>query len=382
MKTDQTKPTHKRSPNPNVSASSGGAKTIVFGFLLLLSLGVLAWWAVRNLRSDKRADSTVAVIGTAPRVAAQTEQQLRQRRQAFFEAEILAKLDATDESNRMAAKRCVQRLEQNFAGYRAGIDDFVQDITGMGSRFGILKRMPGGWWSGDDRVSSFITEKFATHLFTEKTLTEDLRTAWEGFREDVRANQRDLLTRTQAAISHSDLPPIKIDDYETFFAAVNDQISALADDEAKTSVTEGLVTLVVSEAGSTAVGMIAGRVIAGLTASSATAVAASGGATAGGAAAGAAGGSIVPGPGTVAGFVVGLGVGLVIDYWMNKKTAAALEAQLRQYIDQMESELIRGAVESDTSQPGIQAGMDTACERLRNGVHKRLFEIIVLEPSS
>jgi len=260
----------------------------------------------------------------------------------------------------------------------------VDDITGIKSRFGILKRMPGGWWNSDERVNQYVTKKFEQHLFSEATLTDDLQSSLETFRNDVCANQRELLTRTRAAISHSDLPPIELDDYESFFEIISQQIHALAGEEAKTSVTDGLVSLIVSEAGSTAVGMIAGGFVAGLTASSATAIAASGGAAVGGAAVGAAGGSMVPGPGTIAGFGVGLVVGLVIDYWMTNQTAASLRTGLLQYIDRIESNLLNGPASDQANmdaRQGIASGIDTACELLRDGVHRRLFAIIVLEQS-
>lgn len=358
-------------------------RSVFYGVMFLLSVGFFGWWVAGGFALPAAKPIPQPALKVAPALV-DDELAMRHRRAAFFESQVLSTLESVDESNRAAATRCLHRIKKNFEGYRSGVDAFVNDITGIKSRFGILKRMPGGWWSSDDRVSQYVAEKFSTHLFSEETLTEDLRISLEIFREDVRANQRELLTRTQAAISQFDLPPLRLDDYETFFSVVNQQINELAGDEAKTSVTDGLVALIVSETGATAVGMVAGRFVAGLTASSATAVATAGGATAGGAAAGAAGGSMVPGPGTIAGFAVGLVVGLGIDYWMNQQTAAALREELVAYIDRIESDLLNGS-SSDASnsgvQPGIASGIDLACERLRDGVHQRLFDLIVLEQS-
>jgi len=326
------------------------------------------------------------VPGSATQLAQVDRQdQERKRRTEFFETRVLADLAATDESNRLAAARCVSRIQQNFQQYRDGVAGFVDELTGLKTRFGILKRMPGGWWNEDDRVALYVTEKFERHLFSEEKLTSDLRDALEGFREEVRANHLGLLSRTQAAIDQSDLPPIKLADYETFFAVVTKNINDLADDEARASVTEGLVTLLISEAGSTAVGIIAGRLIVSLGASTAASVATAGGATTGGAAAGAAGGSIVPGAGTIVGFGLGLVAGFGIDYWMNEQTAAKLRTELLQYINSMESDLLLGSfvdtADSGTTPQGVQVGVDAVCERLRDGVHQRLYEIIVLEQS-
>jgi len=356
-------------------------RAIVYGSLLGIAVIVLLLFIVTKDPSKSSGD-----VSLAPQVAqVDRSVQERKRRTEFFETRVLADLEATDELNLLAAARCVSRIEQNFQRYRDGVDGFVEELTGLQARFGILKRMPGGWWNKDDRVGTYVTEKFERHLFSEEKLTSDLRDALEGFREEVRANHLALLSRTQAAIDQSDLPPIKLDEYETFFAVVTKNINDLADDEARTSVTDGLVTLFISEAGSTAVGLIAGRLIVSLGASTAASVATAGGATAGGAAAGAAGGSIVPGAGTVIGFGLGLIAGFGIDYWMNEQTAAKLRTELLLYINSMESDLLLGPVvdASDDSKPpqGVQVGVGAVCERLRDGVHQRLYEIIVLEQS-
>ena len=356
-------------------------RAIVYGSLLAIAVVVLLLFIVTKDPSKSSGD-----VSLAPQVAqVDRSVQERKRRTEFFETRVLADLEATDELNRLAAVRCVSRIEQNFQRYRDGVDGFVEELTGLQARFGILKRMPGGWWNKDDRVGTYVTEKFELHLFSEEKLTSDLRDALEGFREEVRANHLALLSRTQAAIDQSDLPPIKLDEYETFFAVVTKKINDLADDEARTSVTDGLVTLFISEAGSTAVGMIAGRLIVCLGASTAASVATAGGATAGGAVAGAAGGSIVPGAGTVVGFGLGLIAGFGIDYWMNEQTAAKLRTELLLYINAMESDLLLGPVvdaSDDSKTPqGVQVGVGAVCERLRDGVHQRLYEIIVLEQS-
>lgn len=359
---------------------------LVYGVLIVMAGAVLAWWlrgwVVPSSANETRieepasADSIVAPIDPLVSQAAE-----RARRAAFFEASVLTNLGQTDAANRAAAKRCVERIQANFRGYRGGVDAFVDELMGIKSRFGILKRMPGGWWNEDERVGEYITEKFERHLFSESKLSEDLSHALEQFRDEVRANHRELLSRTQAAVEQSDLPPISLDDYDSFFSAVNKEISELATGEAKTSVTDGLVTLVVSEAGSAAVGMIAGRLVTSIGASTAAAVATSGGATAGSAAAGAATGSVVPGPGTLVGFGVGLVIGFGIDYWMTNQTSAQLRTELLLYINSIESDLLLGPVSENPEElsVGIETGVVKACDQLQEGVHQRLYEIIVLE---
>jgi len=369
----------------------------VYGSLLLLSFLVLIWWTKQGplgptAPNAAPVDRQTSVTDKVAEVV-DTEALERARRTEFFESQVLDNLKHADSSNRLAAKRCLERIERNFQSYRKGVDGFVDELLGLKSRFGILKRMPGGWWNDDERVSEYITEKFERHLFSEEKLTSDLREALEAFRNEVRANHRELLSRTRAAVEQSDLPPIELDDAKSFFANVSAEISELAQSEAKTSVSEGLVTLVVSEAGSAAVGMIVGRLVTNIGVSTATALAASGGATAGSAAAGAASGSLLPGPGTVVGFGVGLVIGFGIDYWMTSQTAAQLRTELLLYINAIETDLMLGpAVHEDQSAHaqsahaqsaprGLRSGVELACDQLNTGVHNRLYEIIVLDQS-
>jgi hypothetical protein len=354
---------------------------LVYAFLTAAGIAVVIWWLIqRNATASLKPEAAEPNIADVLELV-DAKAIERARRAKFFEAQVIANLENADSANRLAAKRCVQRIQSNFQAYRGGVDGFVDELLGIKSRFGILKRMPGGWWREDDRVGKYITEKFERHLFSEAKLSSDLREALEQFREDVRANHRELLSRTQAAVAQSDLPPINVDDYDSFFSAVNKQISSMASVEAKTSVSDGLVTLVVSEAGSAAVGMIAGRLITSIGTSTAAAVAASGGATAGTAAAGAASGSVVPGAGTIVGFGVGLVIGFGIDYWMTNQTASELRTELMLYINAIESDLLLGPISDNPEEPaiGIEKGMVNACDQLQEGVHQRLYEIIVLE---
>ncbi len=357
--------------------------------LLAVAFTVLVaslWQSPREptVAPDKTSSSNSTSPPKSVDSLAERQARERQRRQEFFQGVVTANLTAAQQANEDAAQRCLTRIASNFDRYRKGVDPFVDDVLGLRTRLGLLKRMPGDWWSGDERVKQYIVQKFEQHLFSEQSLTADLRIALEAFQAEVHANQRALLVDTQAAIDQSDLPPIQLDDYETFFAAVTQQINDLAREEAKTSVREGLTTLVVSEAGSAVVGMIAARLVTSIAASSTAAVATTGGAAASGAAAGAAGGSFVPGAGTIAGFVAGLVVGLGIDFWMTNQTAEKLQGELIQYIQQIESDLMHGPKSSDNAQQdqGIQAGLQNACRYLNQSVTSRMREIIVEETRS
>ncbi len=190
-------------PVPNLS-SSGRLAAWLWGVLLLVAVVVV----VTSLRSISNKPTVAPEIASQqPSSVVPNDSPLKleqQRRQAFFESVVTENLTATQQANEDATHRCLARIEANFDRYRKNVDPFVDDVLGLGTRFGLLKRMPGGWWSGDDRVRQYIMQKFEQHLFSEKKLTDDLRLALEEFRAEIQANQRSLLVKTQAAIDQSD----------------------------------------------------------------------------------------------------------------------------------------------------------------------------------
>ena len=107
----------------------------------------------------------VPVVASADRVVA---------RARFFDSEVEPEIEKTDQLNREAAERCVRRLRGIVTEYRYRVEPFVEDLTSISTRFGIISRMPGGWWSEDGRVEDYVAEKFEKHLFSEKKLLADV----------------------------------------------------------------------------------------------------------------------------------------------------------------------------------------------------------------
>ena len=120
------------------------------------------------------------------------------RRAHFYDAEVEPLIAKTDALNREAADRCIKRLEQVFAGYHAGVRPFVEDLTSISTRFGIVRRMPGNWWRQDNRIQNYVQDKFEQHLFSERKLLDDITAVLSEFRNDVDANQKRMLISVQA----------------------------------------------------------------------------------------------------------------------------------------------------------------------------------------
>ena len=138
-------------------------------------------------------------------------------RAAFFDAEVEPLIAETDSANREAAERCVARMGQMIDRYRDGIDPFVDDLTSISTRFGIIRRMPGDWWKEDDRIKKYVRKKFERHLFSEHKLTGDVAEVLNDFRDEIDANQKRMLAEVQASLDTADLPEVEIGQYDRFF---------------------------------------------------------------------------------------------------------------------------------------------------------------------
>ena len=308
-------------------------------------------------------------------------------RATFFDEQVEPQIDATDRLNREAAERCVQKLGRIIDNYRRHVPPFVEDLTSLSTRLGIVRRMPGGWWNEDRRVESYIEEKFESHLFSQQSLMRDVAGALEQFRVDVDANQKRMLASVRASLNTADLPEVKVEEYEQFFASVAQQLNDYSTKQGSSSVYNAITVLVMSEAGSYAAITIVSGLIARLGAMASTTVAA-GGVTAGASAAGAGGGSLAGPVGTAVGLGVGLVIGLTIDWWMTERFEDELTIQMMGYMNALEEAILHGTPTSAStikteSPQGIAEALPLVCDQLKLAYRERFYEqIVMVEPSS
>lgn len=296
-------------------------------------------------------------------------------RARFYDETVEPQIVATDRLNREAADRCVARIVRLVDGYRRGVDPFVDDLTSISTRLGIVRRMPTDWWYQDQGVSSYVQEKFQSHLFSEEKLTSDIASVLTNFRAEVDANQRRMLTDVKAALTTSDLPRINLDAYEPFFAQVASDLQSYSTQQGATSVTNGITTLLVSEAGSFVAVSVVGSLLTRFTIAGAATAAVGASATAGGTAVGAGGGSLVGPAGTAVGFVVGFGVGLAIDWYLTDQFRADLSTQMKGFLDSLQSTLLVG--EPNQTDDGLAAVLPSVCDDLRAAYRERFYQQIV-----
>ena len=322
-------------------------------------------------------------------------------RASFFDNEVEPEIEKTDQRNREAAERCVRRLRGIVREYRYQVEPFVEDLTSISTRVGIISRMPGAWWSEDERVEDYVAVKFEKHLFSEKKLLADVTGVLEQFRSEVDANQKRMLVNVQACLDTADLPEVEVQEYETFYQSVARQLSDYSAEQGSASVYNALTVLVISEAGSYAAVTLVSGVLVRFGAMAATTAAAAGGATAGASATGAGGGSLAGPVGTAVGLGVGLVIGLVIDWWMTEQFEEEMEIQLKDYLASLERAILYGAERHAGSadsalgnagvedaggegerDAGIRGGIADAlprvCSRLKAAYRERFYEQIVI----
>ncbi len=311
-------------------------------------------------------------------------------RAAFFDDKVEPEIEKTDQLNREAAERCISRLKSQVRVYRQQVEPFVEDLTSLSTRFGIISRMPGGWWSEDARVEDFVAAKFEKHLFSEQKLLSDVSGILEQFRNEVDANQKRMLVNVQACLDTADLPEVEVQEYESFYQSVAKQLSEYSAEQGSASVYNALTVLVISEAGSYAAVTLVSGVLVRFGAMAATTAAAAGGATAGAGATGAGGGSLAGPVGTAVGLGVGLVIGLAIDWWMTEQFEEEMELQLKDYLASLERAILYGGKSRTGSleaandpgaghleSGGIADALPRVCNRLEAAYRERFYEQIV-----
>lgn len=300
--------------------------------------------------------------------------------ETFFDSSIRPLERENQRANREAADRCIARIAESFEQYRAGVDGFCEEITGIGTRFGVLRRMPANWWYEHDTITPYINRKFEKHIFSEDQLKKDLGAALAAFREDLRANRGSLLSAVKVAVSESMLPHMEMPDYDAFDRQVVNDLSDYAARRAEDSVYQGIVSLIASEVAAVAATDIVTRLMATFAYTAALEATAAGGAAAGGAAAGGAGGTVAGPVGTAIGAGVGLVVGILVDWWMTDSFKAKLSDDLDEYLVKLRDGIIDGDTNGGVQPtPGLRDTLSQYCEDLAAAQSSVLHDHLVGE---
>ncbi|WDI41022.1 hypothetical protein [Bremerella sp. P1] len=295
-------------------------------------------------------------------------------RQELFDDQVAPAVREAGLANRAAVERCLARIQESFQRYRQGVEPFAEDVTGLGSKWGVLRRMPGDWMTGSNSVEAFISGKLQKHVFSAQEIQHDIDVSLALLREDIEANRNVMLRKVKTATAGLSLPAIQNLDTQKFSQQVAEKVRGFSTETAVDSVTDSVVIEVASGVGGYATEQVFMAVLAriGMTA---------GGATVGSVALGGGSGSAVGPLGTGIGTIGGLIVGVIIDYWLSEHAKANLSQQLMALIDQIEDAAIHGVPERTNSTidayPGLKHVLQNTCDEL-NRANLEIFKQSIL----
>jgi hypothetical protein len=292
-----------------------------------------------------------ALLAVAWRVATRNrETRQAEEFSAYYRNSISPLLDSAQAREQQAVDLALARLHVHFDYFRRGVPNFTRDITGWGTRFGIVGRSIGDLWtrawhdnSHAVAVRDYTEQKFRAWVINEQSLKRALQETVATFAEATDASRNRLESEIKLAIGHPQ-SPLKLPRLE-----LEHRLSSAAESSRAMAARAGSDSAWIG-GGAFAGGWIAGdaasalttAIIARLGAGVATTAVTAGSATATGAAAGGGGGSAAGPVGTIVGLGVGIVAGALIDWAINDHFERRLAAQCKTFLDQLEADLANG----------------------------------------
>ena len=128
----------------------------------------------------------------------------------FYRRDMLPLIEKSKQQNLESADQAVARLHVEFARFKAGIPDFVDDVASLGSRWHMLQGMTADKWvnywrasddSKSEQVKQFMLAKFRTHIMSEEAMQKAVRSAMAQFK-------RRRYGQSQSAAARSESGPV------------------------------------------------------------------------------------------------------------------------------------------------------------------------------
>jgi hypothetical protein len=296
---------------------------------------------------------------------------------SYYTAQISPLIDSAELRQQQAAEHALTRLHEHFTVFRNGVPNFAEDITGWGTRFGIIGRSMDDLWTRfwEDKskavaVQDFTQRKFRDWIINEDSLRKALDDTFKTYREETEASRNRLEGDIKLIIGRPEcpvnIPPMKIDAYLAATATASRPMVAKA---GKDSVAMGVAGFAGGWIATDAVVGLTSSIITRLTAGAVATAAVSGSATVTGATAGGGGGSTVGPLGTIVGMGVGIAVGAIVDSWLNEKFKQRLSAQCVGFLDGLERDLVEGV----NGQAGLQTLLKQSSRENTESYRKALY---------
>jgi hypothetical protein len=346
--------------------------------LLRLILLAIAAASICGYALYRSTPPTSAPRVQAPPTTTAPATQPDDRAARLFNSEIAPLLDQFDQRNRTAAEHAVADMTERLNGRRWGIKPFVKDVNSWKTRFGVVGKKTGDLWTHYVRdkadpqtVKTFIDDKFRHHVLSEYALEQDMAKCLASFHEELDASRNKLYLDLRLPLEKLKTGPLAA---PAAYAKFREQVEEsarrrareLGSEFAGDTVVTGLDSLILGTLATEVTHRVVANVVTGLLARAGTQMAAegiaAGGATAAGAVGGGGGGSLAGPAGTVVGAAVGIGVGVVVDWWMSKRFEEKMTLQLNGFFDTLTAHLIDGSGNGGDGK-GFKAVLGEAVDR-------------------
>jgi len=379
--TDHRAPEIKRVNGKRPVPAGFASPLCVFSALLILTaFAVVTAWYFAPRHPSSRTDyvegvTAVQVRHLVPDKIEGPRRFTREEVEAMYETHVAPLIETMHGQNRAAVDRILQDLQRDYQQFYAGIEPFVNDLSGYGTRFGVTGRFLSdavrNWREGGQSARSlenYIAAKFERHVITEGAVRGLVQAALEQYLQETTANRNQLLVAIRQVLHTESIPLGGLMDaavVENFDKAFSAMFTAVARELSINSVGYGLASLVAGElAGvacakaapyvASAVTQVITRLAAPLAASLTTSVVANvslqtalcglttGGAAAKGALIGGATGTSIGPIGTAGGLIAGIAIGLVIDLWMTRHFEEKAQQDIQNLLNTLYSSLVVG----------------------------------------
>ena len=282
----------------------------------------------------------------------------------YYEGSVAPLLDASARRDSEATNAAIARLDAHFAHFQSGIPAFAEDITGWGTRFGIVGRSVKDLWTKfwndpaqATATKNYVNEKFRAHIVSEEKLQLALAETLAVFHETVAANRNRLLAEVQLALSAPEcpvrVPPLRMEVLLRESAIASEKLSATQSGDnlfqSAALVSSGVVADVAAK-------RLIAAIFTRLAATTAASIATEGSAAAGATATGGAAGTVAGPAGTVIGIGVGIVAAVIMDWWMTDSFKTKLHEQCSTFLTKLELDIAAGS----QGAPGLRKSLEDA----------------------
>jgi len=362
-----------------MSQRKEGKKRSFLKGALLIVVGGLFLWLAWGVATDPAGISLSLPELPSMTVSTGPDEDEAER---VYESSILPLVEHCRERNDAAAERALRSVEEAFDGFRRGIPDFVEELTGWGTRFGILSNLAKDKWdewlhdrSHSNRVGEYVHEKFRARVMSERDLRRALEQSIQRFAVDATANRNALLAEMKVVLSSASMPvEIRVpeEEFDAFTKDVQRRFVALSGELGKSSAWSGILNLVggevvtwgvckvTSNMWEAAVGYVASTVVAPVisavsaSTTSVSSFVATNTSMATFSLFGGAGGTTAGPAGTIAGIAAGLAVGIVVDWWMSERFEKETASRIETLLSDMERRIVEGAGSRGGAESGLR----------------------------